>query len=221
MDSAPSKGGNDSIVQTTDTAVTQSTACTTVSTVAEAGSSGSTEPNSGTGDADDNEPLTIDASVYECNICFDIAQESVVTMCGHLFCWPCLHQWLVTRPRVKLCPVCKGAVNKNKVIPIYGRNCKQQVDPRKKITPRPAGHRGEPVLARDALNSRRVEFAAEAHMFYNLYCLSFNLLRPFINVDAHHPIPDNRDTQQISDEIAVSRVFLFVALLCIAWLILS
>ncbi|XP_034658310.1 E3 ubiquitin-protein ligase RNF185-like [Drosophila subobscura] len=219
MDSAPSKGGNDSIVQTTDTAPTQSTACTTVSTVAEPGSSGSTKPSSGTGDADDNEP--IDASVYECNICLDIAQEAVVTMCGHLFCWPCLHQWLVTRPRVKLCPVCKGAVNKNKVIPIYGRNCKQQVDPRKKITPRPAGHRKEPMPARVALNSRRVEFAAEAHRFYNLFRFRYNLVRLAINVDAHRPIPDNRGTQQISGEITVSRVFLFVALLCIAWLILS
>ncbi|SPP87218.1 E3 ubiquitin-protein ligase RNF185-like [Drosophila guanche] len=219
MDSAPSKGGNNSIGKTTDTALTQSTACTTVSTVAKPGSSGSTEPNSGTGAADAEEP--IDASVYECNICFDIAQEAVVTMCGHLFCWPCLHQWLVTRHRVKLCPVCKGSVNKNKVIPIYGRNCKQQVDPRKKIPQRPAGQRGEPVLAPVALNSPRVELAGEAHMVYNLNYFPFNLVRPFINLDAQRPIPDNRDSQQINDENTISRVFLFVALLCIVWLILG
>ena len=28
-------------------------------------------------------------------------------MCGHLFCWPCLHQWLETRPNRQICPVCK------------------------------------------------------------------------------------------------------------------
>lgn len=29
---------------------------------------------------------------FECNICFDAAREPVVTQCGHLYCWPCLHQ---------------------------------------------------------------------------------------------------------------------------------
>ena len=29
---------------------------------------------------------------FECNICFDAARDPVVTQCGHLYCWPCLHQ---------------------------------------------------------------------------------------------------------------------------------
>src|SRR5579859_6133928 len=33
---------------------------------------------------------------FECNICFDAAREPVVTQCGHLYCWPCLHQVLST-----------------------------------------------------------------------------------------------------------------------------
>jgi E3 ubiquitin-protein ligase RNF5 len=33
-------------------------------------------------------------STFECNICLDTAKDAVVSMCGHLFCWPCLHQWL-------------------------------------------------------------------------------------------------------------------------------
>ena len=36
-------------------------------------------------------------SAFECNICLDVASEAVISMCGHLFCWPCLHQWLETR----------------------------------------------------------------------------------------------------------------------------
>jgi hypothetical protein len=31
-------------------------------------------------------------SLYECNICLDTASLPVVTLCGHLYCWPCLHQ---------------------------------------------------------------------------------------------------------------------------------
>jgi zinc-RING finger domain len=29
---------------------------------------------------------------FDCNICFDAARDPVVTQCGHLYCWPCLHQ---------------------------------------------------------------------------------------------------------------------------------
>lgn len=85
-----------------------------------------------------------DDSAYECNICLDTAKDAVVSMCGHLFCWPCLHQWLETRPRRQLCPVCKAAVSKEKVIPLYGRGSTNQQDPRTKVPPRPAGQRTEP-----------------------------------------------------------------------------
>jgi E3 ubiquitin-protein ligase RNF5 len=67
--------------------------------------------------------------MYECNICLDIAKDAVVSMCGHLYCWPCLNQWLETRPNRQLCPVCKAAISREKVIPLYGRNSDKQ-DPR-------------------------------------------------------------------------------------------
>lgn len=31
-----------------------------------------------------------DDSMFVCNICLDIAKDAVVSMCGHLYCWPCL-----------------------------------------------------------------------------------------------------------------------------------
>lgn len=34
-------------------------------------------------------------SAFECNICYDLAQSPVVTMCGHLYCWPCLYRWVM------------------------------------------------------------------------------------------------------------------------------
>ena len=55
-------------------------------------------------------------------------------MCGHLFCWPCLHQWLETRPQRQICPVCKAGIGRDKVVPLYGRDGDQK-DPREKPIP--------------------------------------------------------------------------------------
>jgi Zinc finger, C3HC4 type (RING finger) len=82
---------------------------------------------------------------FDCNICFDAAREPVVTQCGHLYCWQCLHQvtsphcptegnlvssslmlclkWL-SSPSVSedpTCPTCKSGCEMQSLIPIYGR----------------------------------------------------------------------------------------------------
>eukprot|EP00051_Salpingoeca_urceolata_P031983 m.13765 g.13765 ORF g.13765 m.13765 type:complete len:209 (+) comp4651_c1_seq1:200-826(+) len=87
-------------------------------------------------------PPSNDAStMFECNICLDTASEPVVTKCGHLYCWPCLHEWL---ERSKTCPVCKSCVTADAVIPLYSRGSTKQQDPRTKVPPRPRGTREEP-----------------------------------------------------------------------------
>lgn len=72
-------------------------------------------------------------------------------ICSFLFdhffsSWPCLHQWLETKPQQQVCPVCKAAISRQKVIPLYGRGFSQQ-DPRDKLPPRPQGQRTEPEPA--------------------------------------------------------------------------
>lgn len=79
---------------------------------------------------------------FECNICLDVPKDAVVSMCGHLFCWPCLHKWLETRPNRQSCPVCKSGLDRDKVVPIYGRDS-GNIDPRDKTPPRPRGQRSE------------------------------------------------------------------------------
>lgn len=59
-------------------------------------------------------------SGFECNICFDPAQDPVVTTCGHLFCWRCLYLWFQQQPNHQ-CPVCKAKIEKENVIPVYSR----------------------------------------------------------------------------------------------------
>ncbi|GJP39452.1 hypothetical protein CLOM_g23822 [Closterium sp. NIES-68] len=106
-------------------------------------SSGTVPSSSGAPSSDGN---------FECNICFETANDPVITLCGHLFCWACLYRWLRRNPHNKECPVCKAAVDEAKVIPLYGRG-KAPSDPRKKPVPdvdddipnRPAGQRTESV----------------------------------------------------------------------------
>ncbi|KAG9287879.1 hypothetical protein G9A89_017474 [Geosiphon pyriformis] len=86
--------------------------------------------------------ISTDTSDFECNICFDTASSPVLTLCGHLYCWSCLHQWLEAQSQNPFCPVCKGGCGKDKVIPIYGRG-KEPKDPRMNsdIPNRPPGQR--------------------------------------------------------------------------------
>lgn len=57
---------------------------------------------------------------FDCNICFDMARDPVLTCCGHLFCWPCFYQLAYVYSNAKECPVCKGEVTETGIIPIYG-----------------------------------------------------------------------------------------------------
>ncbi|KAF5195629.1 E3 ubiquitin-protein ligase [Thalictrum thalictroides] len=89
-----------------------------------------------------------DAGNFECNICFDLPQDPIVTLCGHLYCWPCLYKWLHIHSHSQECPVCKALIQEEKLVPIYGRG-KAPTDPRSKSVPgvhipnRPAGQRPE------------------------------------------------------------------------------
>ncbi|KAG0456891.1 hypothetical protein HPP92_022048 [Vanilla planifolia] len=101
---------------------------------------------------EDTEMKNRSVANFECNICFDIAKEPVVTSCGHLFCWSCLYQWLHVHSDHKECPVCKGEVTEANIFPIYGRGKSGSDKESKegetsesgvKIPPRPRGNRLE------------------------------------------------------------------------------
>ncbi|XVF70320.1 hypothetical protein PTKIN_Ptkin11bG0152300 [Pterospermum kingtungense] len=69
-----------------------------------------------------------DAGGFDCNICFDSAHDPVVTLCGHLYCWPCIYKWLNVRTssldadqQQKNCPVCKANISSSSLVPLYGR----------------------------------------------------------------------------------------------------
>ncbi|CAL1406585.1 unnamed protein product [Linum trigynum] len=72
-------------------------------------------------------------SGFDCNICLDSVQDPVVTLCGHLYCWPCIYRWLNCRggddvdeeeydkPSHRQCPVCKFDITESALVPLFGR----------------------------------------------------------------------------------------------------
>ncbi|KAJ3695222.1 hypothetical protein LUZ60_000599 [Juncus effusus] len=62
---------------------------------------------------------------FNCNICLDTLSDPVVTLCGHLYCWPCIHHWLLQSHSPEIpsspCPTCKSPLSENSFIPVYGQ----------------------------------------------------------------------------------------------------
>ncbi|KAF8396044.1 hypothetical protein HHK36_017656 [Tetracentron sinense] len=88
------------------------------------------------------------SSFFDCNICLEMARDPVLTCCGHMFCWPCLYQWLHVHSDTKECPVCKGEVIDTNITPIYGRGndtreTEEEEESGLKIPPRPHAQRVE------------------------------------------------------------------------------
>jgi E3 ubiquitin-protein ligase RNF5 len=94
-------------------------------------------------------------SSFECNICLEAAKEPVVTPCGHLFCWPCLYQWLHGHSAHSECPVCKGEVLEVNVTPIYGRGGDERHASSNDVPPRPRANRRESLVQQLQMADRR------------------------------------------------------------------
>ncbi|WVY99508.1 hypothetical protein V8G54_025578 [Vigna mungo] len=68
------------------------------------------------------------SSGFDCNICLECVQDPVVTLCGHLYCWPCIYKWLnfqstsSENEEKQQCPVCKSEISQSSLVPLYGRD---------------------------------------------------------------------------------------------------
>ncbi|XP_058124839.1 E3 ubiquitin-protein ligase RNF185-like [Anopheles ziemanni] len=177
------------------------------------GSSSSTTGDDGAGDEEKK-----DDSMFECNICLDTAKDAVVSMCGHLFCWPCIHQWM--NGYRNTCPVCKSSISKEKVIPLYGRGGSKE-DPRKTVPPRPAGQRTEPEHPTGFQGFTGDSF----HMSFGIGAFPFGFFSSTLNFGANYAPGGGaapRDNTRESDEDQfLSQVFLYVALVFLAWLAMA
>ena len=79
---------------------------------------------------------------FECTICLETAKEPVLTKCGHMFCWPCIYNWLDSKGGRAKCPNCKNQITKNDLIPVYANDeNKENTNRFKNIPKRPKAER--------------------------------------------------------------------------------
>ncbi|KAG7167556.1 E3 ubiquitin-protein ligase RNF185-like [Homarus americanus] len=176
--------------------------------------------NNASGGAEGGGEDATDSSNFECNICLDTAKDAVISMCGHLFCWPCLHQWLETRPNNQTCPVCKAAISREKVIPLYGRGSGNQQDPRDKLPPRPPGQRTEPEPQNGFMPGFGFGDGGGFQFHFGIGAFPFGIFTTFNNWGGGAAVPPAPGTQQYQEERFLSQVLMAMALLFLLWLIL-
>uniref|UniRef100_A0A3Q2DHK8 RING-type E3 ubiquitin transferase n=1 Tax=Cyprinodon variegatus TaxID=28743 RepID=A0A3Q2DHK8_CYPVA len=149
-------------------------------------------------------------STFECNIyLWDLSQQDHFVFM----------QWLETRPNRQVCPVCKAGISRDKVIPLYGRGSTGQQDPRERTPPRPQGQRPEP--------ENRGGFQGFGfgdggfQMSFGIGAFPFGIFATAFNINDGRPPPAAPGTPQHMDEQFLSRLFLFVALVMMFWLLIA
>ena len=79
---------------------------------------------------------------FECTICLETAKEPVLTKCGHMYCWPCIYNWLDSKGGKAKCPNCKNLITKDDLIPVYANDeNKDNTNRFKNIPKRPKAER--------------------------------------------------------------------------------
>jgi len=116
--------------------------------------------------------------------------------------------------------VCKAAISRDKVIPLYGRGGSKQ-DPREKLPPRPTPQRTEPensgVFGSNlGIDGFQMSFGIGAFPF-GLFASTFNFGDPVIRGHGAHGTNPTAN----EDERFLSQLFLWVAILFIFWLLVA
>ncbi|PWA62731.1 zinc finger, RING/FYVE/PHD-type [Artemisia annua] len=174
-----------------------------------------------------------DGGNFECSICLDLAQDPIVTLCGHLFCWPCIYKWLHMHSHSHECPICKAFIVERKLVPLYGRgkyisDTDSKPVPGVNIPNRPAGRRPQSRLQQDRRNAFMQNgtgyvggFGPAISASFGNFTLSFGGFIPSIfNVQMHtlnyggdhhgYEVRPQRDHRhEVSPLLIIGLIFLF------------
>ncbi|WOL06052.1 E3 ubiquitin-protein ligase [Canna indica] len=127
---------------------------------------------------------------FDCNICLDFAADPVVTLCGHLYCWPCIYKWLQQGDGAspQQCPVCKAALLQQSLVPLYGRGQSIKEAPQQivDVPRRPSFHRE--AIERRLLQLSEEQDPATQPLHFAEHQQHHILDHPFVNAGSEFPV---------------------------------
>ncbi|RNF27643.1 peroxisome assembly protein [Trypanosoma conorhini] len=66
-------------------------------------------------DAEDNQ----NAAAGRCMLCLSHRKQPTATLCGHIFCWRCLLDWIKSNSHGAICPFCRRQITVQSSVPLY------------------------------------------------------------------------------------------------------
>lgn len=81
------------------------------------GQKGSTEADA-IADSSSDEDAANSAS-GRCMLCLGSRKCPTATLCGHIFCWRCLAEWIQASPGEALCPFCRQRLTPQSLVPLF------------------------------------------------------------------------------------------------------
>ena len=60
------------------------------------------------------------SSSLRCSLCLDMCKAQTTTLCGHVFCWECVNEWVSEKSE---CPVCRSGVEHQQLICLQHFEC--------------------------------------------------------------------------------------------------